>query len=187
MRIVAGSLKGRNLQAPPGPRTRPTGDRVREAIFSIVGSMVGVAGTAVVDLFAGSGALGIEALSRGAASVTFVEQDPQALATITTNLARLGLDGRQARLQPGDALAHLAAVADAAVVFADPPYSFERWAQLGAGLRENGFGGLAVLESGADIDLGAGWDVIKVKRYGGTVVTVARPDSIERTRKVRPG
>jgi len=183
VRIVAGSLKGRNLQAPPGSRTRPTSDRVREAIFSIVGSLVDVAGAAVVDLFAGSGALGIEALSRGAASVTFVEQDREALAIISANLSRLGLDGPQARLQPGDALAHLAAVADSAIVFADPPYAFVPWAQLGGGLRENGFGGLAVLESGADIDLGAGWDVVRVKRYGGTVVTVARPDSIVGTRK----
>lgn len=185
MRIVAGSLKGRNLEAPPGSRTRPTGDRVREAMFSIVGSLVDVAGTAVVDLFAGSGALGIEALSRGAATVTFVEQDRDALATISANLTRLGLDGPQARLQPGDALAHLAAGAGAAIVFADPPYAFEPWAQLGGGLRENGFGGLAVLESGADIDLGAGWDVVRVKRYGGTVVTVARPDLGPRMRGER--
>lgn len=177
MRIVAGSVKGRTLQAPAGSRTRPTSDRVREAMFSMVGSLVEVEGAAVVDLFAGSGALGIEALSRGAASVTFVEQDRPALAAIRTNLARLGLDGPRARLQPGDALAHLAAAAAAAIVFADPPYAFERWAQLAAGLTESGFGGLAVLESGANIDLGEGWDVVRVKRYGGTVVTVARPDA----------
>jgi 16S rRNA (guanine966-N2)-methyltransferase len=143
-------------------------------MFSTVGSLVGVEGAAVVDLFAGSGALGIEALSRGAASVTFVEQDRQALATIRANLARLRLDGPQARLHAGDALAHLALVADATIVLADPPYAFGQWAQLGAGLRDNDFRGLAVLESGADIDLGGGWDVVRVKRYGGTVVTVAR-------------
>ncbi|MDQ2724326.1 MAG: 16S rRNA (guanine(966)-N(2))-methyltransferase RsmD [Actinomycetota bacterium] len=185
MRIVAGSLKGRNLQAPPGSRTRPTSDRVREAIFSIVGSLDGVAGTAVVDLFAGSGALGIEALSRGAASVTFVEQDRDAVATIRTNLAHLGLGGPQARLELGDALAHLATAADAAIVFADPPYGFEHWADLGAGLLGKGFGGLAVLESGTDIDLGGRWDVMRVKRYGGTVVTVAKPDSGPRMRGAR--
>ncbi len=141
----------------------------------MVGSLVGVAGTTVVDLFAGSGALGIEALSRGAASATFVEQDREALTTIRTNLAQLGLDDRPTRLQAGDALAHLATAAGADIVFADPPYAFEQWAQLGTGLRAKGFGGLAVLESGADIDLGQAWDVVRVKRYGGTLVTVARP------------
>jgi 16S rRNA (guanine966-N2)-methyltransferase len=132
-----------------------------------------VAGSTVVDLFAGSGALGIEALSRGAALVTFVERDRQALAIIRYNLVQLGLDGPRARVQPGDALAHLGVAAAAAVVFADPPYAFEQWAQLGAGLRAEGFAGLAVVESGADVDLGPGWDVVRVKRYGGTVVTVA--------------
>lgn len=175
MRIVAGSLKGRALQAPPGSRTRPTSDRVREAMFSMVGSLVDVEGTAVVDLFAGSGALGIEALSRGAAPVTFVEHDRRALATITDNLAHLGLDGPQVRVQPGDALTHLVVAADAAIVFADPPYAFEQWAELGTGLQGNRFAGLAVLESRADIDLGPGWCVVRVKRYGGTVVTIARP------------
>jgi 16S rRNA (guanine966-N2)-methyltransferase len=142
-------------------------------MFSTVGSLREVAGAAVVDLFAGSGALGIEALSRGAASVTFVEQDHQALATIRSNLAQLGLDGPRARVQPGDALAHLGAAADATILFADPPYAFQQWAELGAGLRTEGFAGLAVVESGANVDLGPGWDVVRVKRYGGTVVTVA--------------
>ncbi len=186
MRIVAGSVKGRTLQAPPGSSTRPTSDRVREAMFSMVGSLAELTGATVVDLFAGSGALGIEALSRGATPVTFVERDPLALATIRTNLTQLRLDGPHTRLQRGDVLAHLALAADADLIFADPPYAFGPWSQLGSGLTTSGFGGLAVLESGTAIDLGGGWDVVRVKRYGGTVVTVARPDS-QAQGKVRLG
>ncbi len=145
-------------------------------MFSMVGSLIDVTDIAVVDLFAGSGALGLEALSRGARSVTFVERDCPALATVRTNLIQLGLQGPNARLQHGDALAHLDVVDGADLVFADPPYAFDQWAQLGVGLRRNAFDGLAVAESGADIDLGGGWEVVRVKRYGGTVVTVARPD-----------
>src|SRR5437764_414764 len=92
-RIVAGVLGGRRIVAPPGRGTRPTSDRVREALFSILGADA-VEGARVLDLFAGSGALGIEALSRGAASATFVESDPRAAAAIDRNLEELGLVGR---------------------------------------------------------------------------------------------
>jgi 16S rRNA (guanine966-N2)-methyltransferase len=87
LRVVAGTYKGRRLRTPPGRGTRPTADRVREALFSILGDLDG---DNVADLFAGSGALGIEALSRGARHVTFVERDPRAAATIEGNLERLG-------------------------------------------------------------------------------------------------
>src|SRR5439155_24104030 len=93
VRVVAGSAKGRRLQAPPGRDVRPTSDRVREAVFSSLASMEAVEGASVLDLFAGTGALGIEALSRGAATATFVDDDPRAVAAVKANLASTGLDG----------------------------------------------------------------------------------------------
>ena len=94
MRVVAGEFKGRRLRMPRGAPTRPTADRVREALFSMLGD---VAGARVLDLYAGSGALGIEALSRGAASVVFVERDARAAAAIQANLER---GGRRGGAQP---------------------------------------------------------------------------------------
>src|SRR5436190_12141863 len=131
MRVVSGSAKGRRLQAPKGTYTRPTSDRVREAIFNTLGSLGGIEGAAVADLFAGSGALGIEALSRGAAHVTFVDHDRHAVATIKANLAATGFDG-QSRVVTGDVLGWLAAASAAAfdVVLIDPPYDFTGWPVL---------------------------------------------------------
>ncbi len=118
MRVVAGEFKGRRLHAPKGQRTRPTADRVREALFSILGP---VEGLQMLDLFAGSGALGIEALSRGAASATFVDSDPRAVAAIERNLAAIGID---ARVHKRDALAFLADSDERYdLVLIDPPYS----------------------------------------------------------------
>jgi 16S rRNA (guanine966-N2)-methyltransferase len=121
VRIVAGSRKGARIFAPKGMDTRPTGDRVREAAFNLVGP---VDGARVLDLFAGSGAMGLEALSRGADHVTFVEADRAAAATIERNLEKLDLDG--AALVRADALRALAAEAAAArrydLVLVDPPY-----------------------------------------------------------------
>jgi 16S rRNA (guanine966-N2)-methyltransferase len=122
VRVVAGEFKGRRLQAPSGHRTRPTADRVREALFSILGA---VEGLSVLDLYAGSGALGIEALSRGAATAVFVDRDPRAVAAVRRNLALVGVD---APVHRRDALAYLgtAAATTAApfdLVFVDPPYS----------------------------------------------------------------
>ena len=117
MRVVAGAFKGRRLAAPRGTRTRPTADRVREALFSMLGD---VEGARVLDLYAGSGALGIEALSRGAGSAVFVERDPHALAAIERNLAAIGAEATVVRQ---DVLRFLAR-ADGAfdLVFCDPPY-----------------------------------------------------------------
>ncbi|MFI6507326.1 RsmD family RNA methyltransferase [Streptosporangium sp. NPDC050855] len=93
-RVIAGSAGGRRLAVPPGRGTRPTSDRAREGIFSTVGSLIGpLEGCAVLDLYAGSGALGLEALSRGADHVVLVESDPRAVRTIRQNVASLGLDG----------------------------------------------------------------------------------------------
>jgi 16S rRNA (guanine966-N2)-methyltransferase len=117
VRIVAGEFRGRPLQSPRGSRTRPTADRVREALFSMLGD---VSGARVVDLYAGSGALGIEALSRGAASAVFVERDPRAVAAIERNLDALDLEQEVVRQ---DALRFLDRAAPAFdLVFCDPPY-----------------------------------------------------------------
>ena len=131
MRVVAGELRGRRLAAPPGRSTRPTADRVREALFSILGDM---AGLRVLDLFAGSGALGIEALSRGAAGAVFVDSSHRAAATVEANLRGLGLD---AAVHQRDAMAFLGRAGEGPpfdLVFVDPPYD---WAsRLAAPLAE---------------------------------------------------
>jgi len=117
LRIVAGEFKGRRLQAPRGARTRPTADRVREALFSMLGD---VDGERVLDLFAGSGALGIEALSRGAAEAVFVERDARAAAAIRRNLESLGVEARVARQDVLGFLGREQGPFD--LVFCDPPY-----------------------------------------------------------------
>lgn len=125
MRIVGGSLSGRVLRAPPGAATRPTSEKVREAVFNILGNIMGsLEGAHVLDLFAGSGALGIEALSRDAAHTTFVDAGKPALASVRGNLRELGLEDR-ALVVAGDAVAHAARLVPASpwrLVFVDPPY-----------------------------------------------------------------
>jgi 16S rRNA (guanine966-N2)-methyltransferase len=122
VRIVGGTLGGRVLRAPPGRDTRPTSEKVREALFSILKD---VEGEHVLDLFAGSGALGIEALSRGAAHVTFVDGGKAALTAVRANLKELGLEAR-ATVIAGDAVAQAAKLVPATpwqLVFVDPPYA----------------------------------------------------------------
>ena len=119
MRIIAGTWRGRTIEAPPGQSTRPTGDRVRETLFSMLASRLGsFEELRVADLFAGSGALGFEALSRGAASATFVENDPKATAVIRRNAEKLGAN---VQILGGSALA-LPRAAPFDLIFADPPY-----------------------------------------------------------------
>lgn len=121
MRIIAGTWRGRPLVAPKGDATRPTADRTREALFSMLVSRLGdFEGLAVADLFAGSGALGLEALSRGAASCLFVEQDRAALDALKANIARLGANGADVRAT--SVLALGAARAPLDLVMMDPPY-----------------------------------------------------------------
>src|SRR5918999_2166146 len=127
MRIIAGSRKGHRILAPRGTVTRPTGDRVREAAFMLIGP---VDGASVLDLYAGSGAMGLEALSRGAERAVFVEADRDAARTIERNLDKLGLTG--ATILRADARAALAAEAQAGrrydLVLVDPPYDV--WPEL---------------------------------------------------------
>ncbi|OYY91368.1 MAG: 16S rRNA (guanine(966)-N(2))-methyltransferase RsmD [Sphingomonas sp. 28-66-16] len=120
MRVIAGRWRGRPLAAPKGDATRPTADRTREALFSMLVSRVGsFEGLAVADLFAGSGALGIEALSRGAATCLFVEQDRPAIDALRANLAKLGATGD---VRPMSVLSLGVAPAPLDIIMMDPPY-----------------------------------------------------------------
>ena len=171
MRVVAGTAKGRRLQAPAGEDTRPTADRVREATFNALNSL-GALGGSVLDLFAGSGALGIEALSRGAISATFVDNDGRAVAAVRANLEATGLDGSATvvRSDAGRFLADGPGAFDLALL--DPPYVFgdDEWAVLLEGLES----GIAVIESDREVPVPAPWTVLRSKRYGGTVVSIVR-------------
>ncbi|MGK6355252.1 16S rRNA (guanine(966)-N(2))-methyltransferase RsmD [Sphingomonas sp. DT-207] len=121
MRIIAGEWRGRPLVAPKGDTTRPTADRTREALFSMLASRLGsFEGLAVADLFAGSGALGLEALSRGAGSCLFVEQDRTALDALKANIARLG--AKNADVRPGSVLVLGPAPKPLDLILMDPPY-----------------------------------------------------------------
>ena len=170
MRVVAGTARGRRLQAPPDGEVRPTSDRVREAIFDMLGSLGGVEGATVVDLFAGTGALGLEALSRGATAATFVDDDHVALESVKVNLVTTGLYARATVVQ-ADVLTWLNQAPSFDLAFADPPYAFGEWPALLALLHAD----LAVLESDREVDVADGWKVLKSKHYGGTVVTMAEP------------
>ena len=145
---------------------------MREATFNALDSLGALRGAEVLDLFAGSGALGIEALSRGASRATFVDHDPRALAVVRANLAATGL-AVSARVVQADALRYLDGDGDGVdLALLDPPYRFDdhAWGCLLTGVDA----GLAVLESDRTIEVGERWDVLRSKRYGATVVLLAR-------------
>ena len=169
MRVVAGEFGGRRLVTPEGRTTRPTTDRVREAIFNSLGSWGVLDGALVVDLFAGSGAVGIEALSRGAERCTFVERDRHALEALEENIEALDIEGR-CRVLRSDSMTAAKGL-DADIVFADPPYDFDQWDSLLTSIRA----GLIVAESGRSIDVPDGIAVAREKRYGRTWVSFLEP------------
>jgi 16S rRNA (guanine966-N2)-methyltransferase len=171
MRVVAGLAGGRRLQAPAGRQVRPTSERVREALFNALGSMDALAGATVLDLFAGTGALGIEALSRGAMAATFVDADARSIAAIKANLRATGL-AEQSRVVQADVFRFLTDTPPAGVdiAFADPPYAFDAWPRLLDLLPA----GLVAIEARSHVDLGERWRALRSKRYGDTVVTLAR-------------
>jgi 16S rRNA (guanine966-N2)-methyltransferase len=142
-------------------------------MFSMLTSMDAVEGAAVLDLYAGSGSLGIEALSRGAESAIFVDDDRAAVAAIRANLEVLGDGVGRASVVRADALRYAAGARPVDLVLVDPPYRFDGWPGLLRAL--SGRTGLLVAETGAAWEPGTGWETVKVKRYGGTVVTVVRP------------
>jgi len=170
MRVVAGEFRGRRLAAPANRNTRPTTDRVREAIFNALTSLDVIEGALVADLYAGSGALGIEALSRGAEHCTFVESDRDALSAIHDNIATLGIGGRT-RVMSGDVLALLPRI-DGDIAFADPPYDFAAWPALMRSLDVS----LLVAEGPSEVPAEAGWMQTRIKRYGRTWVTFLERD-----------
>jgi len=176
MRVIAGAHGGRILAAPRGRATRPTSDRVREAVFSILGD---VSGAEVLDLYAGSGALAIEALSRGAASATLVDSAPAAIAAIRGNLAALGVP---ARVQRVDARAFLRQASRGApqydLVFLDPPYRHpsELAVQLSAGLPPVlAPGARVVAESDRRSPLRLELPLLDERRYGDTLILIHGP------------
>lgn len=177
MRVIAGRFGGRRLQAPQGRlTTRPTSDRVREALFSMLG---GLDGTVVLDLFAGTGALGIEALSRGAERVVFVERDAAAVGVLMANLRELGLAAPEAEVRVGDALAALRTARSVSetydLVFVDPPYrqaaewSGQLTALLPALLAP---GARVVVESDRRSPAELRMGVVRQRRYGDTTITI---------------
>ena len=152
MRIIAGAFKGRVLQAPAWEGLRPTSDRLRETLFNILAPRVD--GAVVLDVCAGTGAVGLEALSRGAARVTFVEQDPRAVALIDANARKCGLTGGYT-IERRDALARVTGHPDREfdIVFMDPPYAqrdLERWVASAAGLLA--VDGVVVLEHASRLE-----------------------------------
>jgi 16S rRNA (guanine(966)-N(2))-methyltransferase RsmD len=172
-RIIAGRFRGRRLRTPTGSATRPTGDRMKESLYNVLGDRV--AGTRVLDLYAGSGALGLEALSRGAARVVFVETAPAALVALDANATTLGV-GAEVEVVRDDALRYLARVRAAAfdLVLADPPYALGVESAL---LERSGDvlvpGGMLVLQHHRRWqapDGLAGWTRLRARRFGDTVI-----------------
>lgn len=166
MRIVAGEFRGRRLRPPPDARVRPTADRVREAWLNIVEPSL--PGARVLDLFAGSGALGLEALSRGAAHATFVELHPASLAALRANITALAVEPR-VTVRRADVLRFVRRLDPGAfdVAFADPPYSTGQAGQLRDAFRACPFARVLGIEHAAEVDLGGA----DTRRYGGVALT----------------
>jgi len=183
MRIVGGRLRGRALAAPKGQTIRPTSDRLRESLFNILAHAYGdpVSGARVLDLFAGTGALGIEAISRGAAFCLFVDDGAEARALIRQNVDTLGL-GQVTRVFRRDAtklgVAH--PVEPFGLVFLDPPYRKGLALPTLAALREGGWllpEAIVVVEEAADAELAAptGYEELERRTYDDTMVVLLRP------------
>ena len=172
VRIIAGEHRGRRIAAPKGTETRPTSDFVRENAFNLIGP---VDGTSVLDLYAGSGALGLEALSRGAASAVFVDSSRDACRTIGANLETLGVRGT---VLCQDVLRHLAGDRGPYdLILADPPYTFTAYERLAPHfkrlLTEDG---LAVLQTPADQEPTLdGLEIRTSRRYGSARLTLFEP------------
>jgi 16S rRNA (guanine(966)-N(2))-methyltransferase RsmD len=175
--VIAGRWGGRRLQAPPGDATRPTSDRVRESLFSVLGDRLD--GARVLDLFAGSGALGIEALSRGASAATFVDSAPAALKALRANLATLGAEGEVSRRDARRYLADASAAArEYDLVFLDPPYRLA--GRLGGELSAMlppvlAPGATVIAESDRRTPLELDLPLLDERRYGDTLIRIHGP------------
>jgi 16S rRNA (guanine966-N2)-methyltransferase len=181
MRIIAGAWRGRALVAPPGPATRPTADRVRQALFDMLlhapwGGREAIEGARVLDAFAGTGALGLEALSRGAAEACFMETDRAALAALRANIAACRA-GDRAMVTPADATRPPAAPAPCALVFLDPPYGQALVPRALTALRAAGWlaaGALIVAETAAAEAPDDGCEPLAVRAHGAARLTIWR-------------
>ncbi len=178
MRIIAGKWRGRALKAPAGTATRPTSERAREALFSMLASRVGsFEGLRVCDLFAGTGALGLEALSRGAAWATFVEMGRPALALLAANIGKFRA-GADTEVIAADATRlGRRAVAPFDLVFLDPPYGRGLGEQALAAAQAGGWlapGALVAWEEGGPVRPPAGFVPLDVRRYGAATLTLLR-------------
>lgn len=176
MRVVAGTVGGRRLAVPPGRSTRPTTALVRQAVFNGLEARGALEGATIADLFAGSGAMGIEALSRGAARAVFVESDRRAARVVEGNIAALGLASRaKLAVVDVDQWARRLAPREGGLdlVFADPPYGWDGWVRLLGALARLPTG-LVVAESDGAVEV-EGWEVVASRRHGGTVVSQLRP------------
>ena len=167
MRVISGTSKGRRLTAAIPSGVRPTADRVKEAMFDIVYSRGGVVDAVVCDVFCGSGALGIEALSRGATKVYFVDSSVRSLKATEENLLAVGL-GLDTSVRYRATLPGWQPPGPVDVVFAVPPYDFANWNELLSGLRAE----IVIAESEKDLGDIDGWITTKSRRYGTTLVTV---------------
>jgi 16S rRNA (guanine966-N2)-methyltransferase len=168
MRIVSGIAKGRKIIPPQIAEVRPTKDRVREAAFNSMKSFDLIEGRHFFDLFAGSGALGLEALSRGAQKVTFVDHQKTCIDVIRKNLETLGF-GDLAEVRHCDYLQIVKTISKKDVVLLDPPYDFQEWDNLLGLLSAE----VAVIESSHEISLPSSWREIKSKKYGSTFLIIA--------------
>ncbi|CAN5570866.1 16S rRNA (guanine(966)-N(2))-methyltransferase RsmD [soil metagenome] len=175
MRVIAGEFAGRRLVAPEGTTTRPTTDKVRQALFNSLTSMGVLEGAVVADLYAGSGALGIEALSRGADRCIFVERDRSALAALRDNIAILGIEER-CTVTTSDVLAWVPAMRNVDIAFIDPPYAFDGWSALLAVIDVE----LVVAEADGAVDAPNGWEQVRARRYGRTWVTTLQATTRQR-------
>ena len=178
MRVIAGSLGGRRLQAPAGRTTRPTSDRVREALFAMLGK---IDGAVVLDLFAGTGAMGIEALSRGAQRAVFVEREQAATRALRANIAALELPAQRAEVRRAEVAVALRAARERAetydLVLIDPPYGHaQHWGQRLPALIAPVLapGARIVAESDRRSPLVLEAPVERERRYGDTIVTIHR-------------
>lgn len=173
MRVISGIAKGRKLRSCEGLLTRPTTDRVKESVFNIINSYI--KGAKVLDVFAGSGALGIEALSRGADMAVFTEVDKKSVKIIKENLDTVGLT-EKSRVSVIDGIAYIKKATEKFdIIFADPPYKAGLYEPLFKAVRDsNILSGIMVVEreSSMELPLPEGFEVVKERKYGNVTIAV---------------
>lgn len=169
MRVISGTAKGRKLILPPRDTTRPLTDRAKEGLFNSLGSLGLVVGSTIADVYAGSGSFGIECLSRGAESVTFVEKDRKVADTIKQNLATFDLS-EPATVVVGSAHSFIAKPKQFDLMFCDPPYASDPWQDI----FEHAQCEYLVGHAESDIELPKDWEEVKRKKYGRAHIFIAQ-------------